>query len=59
MKSNLLIQFNLGFVMFLAILTLILEAVDMSICKIAFQDILMMLGESKMSIYKIGKKKVK
>ena len=56
MKSNLLIQFNLGFVMFLAILTLILEAVDMSICKIAFQDILMMLGESKMSIYKIGKK---
>ena len=42
--------------MFLAILTLILEAVDMSICKIAFQDILMMLGESKMSIYKIGKK---
>ena len=56
MKSNLLIQFNLGFVMFLAILTLIVEAVDMSICKIAFQDILMMLGESKMSIYKIGKK---
>ena len=56
MKSNLLIQFNLGFVMFLAILTLILEAVDMSICKIAFKDILMMLGESKMSIYKIGKK---
>ena len=55
-KGDALIQFNLGFIMFLAIGILILETMDLSICKIAFQDILMMLGENKMSIYKIGKK---
>ena len=56
MKSNLLIQFNLGFVIFISIAILLLEAMDFSICKIAFQDILMMLGESKMGVYKVSKK---
>ena len=35
---------------------ILLEAMDFSICKIAFQDILMMLGESKMGVYKVSKK---
>lgn len=56
MKTDTLIQFNLSFVLFISIVILALEAMDLSICKIAFQDILMMLGESKMGVYKIGKK---
>ncbi|MBU5334916.1 hypothetical protein [Intestinibacter bartlettii] len=56
MKNDTLIQFNLSFVLFISIAILTLEAMDLSICKIAFQDILMMLGESKMGVYKIGKK---
>ncbi|WP_455544137.1 hypothetical protein [Intestinibacter sp.] len=56
MKGDILIQFNLGFVIFISIAILLLEAMDFSICKIAFQDILMMLGESKMGVYKICKK---
>ena len=55
-KGDILIQFNLGFVIFISIAILLLEAMDFSICKIAFQDILMMLGESKMGVYKVSKK---
>ena len=55
-KGDMLVQFNLGFVIFISIAILLLEVMDVSICKIAFQDILMMLGESKMGIYKIGKR---
>lgn len=55
-KGDMLIQFNLGFVIFISIAILLLEAMDFSICKIAFQDILMMLGESKMGVYKVSKK---
>lgn len=56
MKADILIQFNLGFAIFISIAILLLDAIDINICKIAFQDILMMLGESKMGVYKIGKK---
>lgn len=56
MRGNSLVQFNLGFVLFIAIAILLLEVIDFSICKIAFQDILLMLGESKMGVYKIGKR---
>lgn len=55
-KGDMLVQFNLGFVIFISIAILLLEVMDVSICKIAFQDILMVLGESKMGIYKIGKR---
>lgn len=55
-KGDMLVQFNLGFVIFISIAILLLEVLDMSICKIAFQDILMMLGESKLGVYKIGKR---
>lgn len=56
MKSDVLVQFNLGFVIFISIAVLLLEVMDISICKIAFQDILMMLGESKMGVYKVSKR---
>ncbi|MGM9530216.1 hypothetical protein, partial [Intestinibacter sp.] len=55
-RGDMLVQFNLGFVIFISIAILLLEAFDVSICKIAFQDILMMLGESKLGVYKIGKR---
>ena len=55
-KGHMLVKFNLGFVIFISIAILLLEALDVSICKIAFQDILMMLGESKLGVYKIGKR---
>ena len=55
-RGDMLVQFNLGFVIFISIAILLLEALDVSICKIAFQDILMMLGESKLGVYKIGKR---
>ncbi|MGM9535973.1 MAG: hypothetical protein ACI3VR_11995 [Intestinibacter sp.] len=55
-KGDMLVQFNLGFIIFISISILLLEVLDVSICKIAFQDILMMLGESKLGVYKIGKR---
>lgn len=56
LSGDMLIQFNLGFVIFISIAILLLEALDISICKIAFQDILMMLGESRLGVYKIGRR---
>lgn len=55
-KGDTMVQFNLGFVIFISIAVLLLEVIDISMCKIAFQDILMMLGESKMGVYKISKR---
>ncbi len=56
MNGNMLVQFNLGFVLLIGIMILVLESVDINICGVVLRDILLMLGENKISAYKISKR---
>lgn len=56
MSSNMLVQFNLGFILLIGIMILILESVDINICRVVLGDILLMQGKTKVNAYKISKR---
>ena len=54
--QNMIVQFNLIFMLLLGILILILESIDINVCEIVLRDLLVIKGESKVSAYKISKR---
>lgn len=55
-SSGMMMQFNFSFAIFIALFMVVLEMMDISVCKVILQDILIMFGESKMGTIKLLKR---